>query len=221
MVGVNNRFVFSISINSAGTIIAVGSNNYNSGDGCASVWQYISNTWTQIGSIFANTIGTSAQSGSSISINSAGTIVAVGSVNYNNNGCASVWQNNSGTWTQIGSVFADSIGISAQSGFSISINSTGTIVAVGSKNYNSGYGCVSVWQNNSGSWTQIGNVFADTIGSNAYSGSSISINSAGTIVAIGSIGYNSSNGCASVWQNNSGTWTQIGNIFANTFGSNV
>ena len=72
------------------------------------------------------------------------------------------------------------------SGYSTSLNSDGTIVAIGARNNQaSGYhaGHVRVYQNISGTWTQIGDDFDGDAGD--LKGTSVSLNSSGTIVAIG------------------------------------
>ncbi len=59
-------------------------------------------------------------------------------------------------------------------------------------------------------WTQIGGDI-DGEAATDHSGHSVSLSSDGSIVAIGAIGNNSEVGHVRVYQNNSGTWNQIGN----------
>ena len=69
-----------------------------------------------------------------------------------------VYENNNGAWTQIGSDI-DGEGSSDQSGFSVSLSSDGSVVAIGAR-YNDGGGTYSghvrIYENNNGTWTQIG-----------------------------------------------------------------
>jgi Flp pilus assembly pilin Flp len=213
----------SVSINSAGDIVAIGAHQ-NDGSGTNSghvrVFKNISGVWTQIGS---DIDGKTADDlfGFSVSINAAGNIVAIGGY-YNEGilagnqwGHVQVYENISGVWTQIG---ADIYGEAAgdESGYSVSINAAGDIVAIGA-HWNDGAngafsGHVRVYENISGVWTQIGqDIDGEAIGD--QSSISVSINAAGDIVAIGAH-LNDGNGSASghvrVYENLSGVWTQIG-----------
>jgi len=118
------------------------------------------------------------------------------------------------SWTQIG---ADIDGETAGdwSGYSVSISSDGTIVAIGAI-YNPGNGTdaghVRIYQNNSGNWIQIGNDI-DGEAANDNSGCSVSLSSDGSTVAMGAWGNDGNGddaGHVRIYQNNSGNWTQIG-----------
>ena len=73
-------------------------------------------------------------SGYSVSLSSDGTIVAIGAVNNDGNGSNSghvrVYQYASSTWSQLGSDI-DGEAASDNSGYSVSLSSDGTIVAIG------------------------------------------------------------------------------------------
>ena len=210
----------SISLSSDGTILAIGA-SLNDGNGSNSghvrVYQNILNIWTQIGSdIDGEAIGD--YFGSSVSLSSDGTILAIGghlnAGNGANSGHVRVFQNISNIWTQIGS---DINGEAAfdWSGSKISLSSDGTILAIGaSQNDGNGSnsGHVRVYQNISNTWTQIGSdIDGETISD--QSGESISLSSNGTILAIGASqndGNGSSSGHVRVYRNISGVWTQAG-----------
>jgi len=90
-------------------------------------------------------------------------------------------------WKQIGSDI-DGEAADDRSGYSVSLSSNGTILAIGStENYGGGgnyEGYVRVYQYASGSWSQLG---SDIDGETVYdwSGYSVSLSSDGSIVAIG------------------------------------
>ena len=138
------------------------------------------------------------QSGYSVSLSSDGSILAIGAVqndgNGGNAGHVRVYQNVSGTWTQVGSDI-DGEAASDWSGWSVSLSSNGSIVAIGAS-YNDGNGTnaghVRVYQNVSGTWTQVG-LDIDGEAAGNQSGYSVSLDSSGTTVAIGAV-YNSGNG---------------------------
>ncbi|GAA4773880.1 MULTISPECIES: T9SS type A sorting domain-containing protein [Flavobacterium] len=205
----------SVSLSSDGSIVAIGASR-NDGNGNSSghvrVYQNISGIWTQIGADI-NGEAMYDESGSSISLSSDGSIVAIGASYNAGNGAGSghvrVYRNISGVWTQIG---ADIDGEAAgdRSGLSVSLSSDGSIVAMGSP-YSTGSGHVRVYQNVSGVWTKIGSNINAEAGINF--GSSISLSSDGSIVAIGapfSDENGNNTGHVRVYQNLSGVWTQIG-----------
>ncbi len=226
----------SVSINDDGSIVAIGAfgNDANgSNSGHVRIYQNIAGTWTQIGSDIDGEAADD-QSGTSVSINEDGSIVAIGASNNDENGSNSghvrVYQNIAGTWAQIGSDI-DGETTSGFSGRSVSINDDGSIVAIGAfgndaNGSNSGH--VRVYQNIAGAWTQIG---ADIDGeaTGDFSGTSVSINDDGSIVAIGATGNNgngSDSGHVRIYQNIAGTWTQIGSdidgeAFTDSSGSSV
>ena len=132
-------------------------------------------------------------SGKSISLNSDGNIVAIGAIgNMGNGGIGTgsghvrIFENIGGVWTQIGS---DIEGEAANNnfGFSVSISSDGSIVAIGAPQNNGNgltSGHVRVYENIGGVWTQIGSDI-DGEAANDRSGFSVSLSSDGSVVAIG------------------------------------
>lgn len=98
-------------------------------------------------------------------------------------------------------------------GNSVSISANGNIVAVGSSlNDNNGTnsGCVRVYQNIAGTWTQLGtDINGETAGD--QSGFSVSLSADGSFVAIGADENNNHTGHVRVYKNMAGTWTQQGN----------
>ena len=108
--------------------------------------------------------------GWSVSLSEDGSVVAIGGI-YDDDaagdaGHVRIYQNNNGTWTQIGSDI-DGESSSDQSGWSVSLSSDGSVVAIGA-NQNDGGGTYSghvrIYENNNGTWTQIG---SDIDGENA------------------------------------------------------
>ncbi|MDG2042730.1 MAG: T9SS type A sorting domain-containing protein [Bacteroidia bacterium] len=118
------------------------------------------------------------------------------------------------TWTQQGSDI-DGDSTFDQSGFSVSLSSDGSTVAIGAPYTNSvgrDAGHVRIYKNINGTWTQQG---SDIDGEAAvdYSGGSVSLSSDGSTVAIGAAandGNGSNAGHLRIYKNISGTWTQQG-----------
>jgi len=213
-----------VSANGDGTIIAIGAKE-NDGSfqnaGQVRVYENINGTWTQIG---ADIDGEAAgdYSGSSVSINNDGTIVAIGAPGNDGNGVNSghvrVYKNISGTWTQIGPDF-DGEFSGDEFGSSVSISDNGKVLAAGAtKNDGNGNsnsaGHVRVYsQSINGIWTQNGN---DIDGELSYdeSGHSVSLSGDGTTVAIGAKLKNGTGGLdrghVRVYQSSFNSWTQVG-----------
>jgi len=82
-------------------------------------------------------------------------------------------------------------------GSSVSLSSDGSVVAIGAPVHD-GKGTVQVYQNMSGTWTQIG---SDIDGQAAvdFVGSSVSLSSDGSVVAIGATGHDGSKGKVQVF----------------------
>jgi Flp pilus assembly pilin Flp len=229
----------SISINSNGTVIAIGA-NYNQGSGPSAtsagghvrVYENVNGNWVQIGSDIDGDGGD--QTGQYVSVSQDGSTVAVGepisAVNGSLSGQVRVFRNVNNNWTQIGgSINGDSF--NWQTG-SVSLSTDGSILAVGSRGAAvPGLGPFSgkarIYAYQSGDWVQIGNDI-NASGQEDFFGVSISLSSDGSIVAIGAIGdiFNNDTGYISVFENVAGTWTQIGsNINGSTpageFGNSV
>ncbi len=215
----SDRFGFSISVSADGDVVAIGAPDNNSNGfeaGHVRVFQLELNNWVQIGN---ETIGTAwgDHAGHAVSLSDDGMRLAIGAPDAivvenvgSNYGQVRVYENQNDTWVQIG---GEMIGENPEdnSGFSVSLNEDGSIVAIGAP-VNGGTGIsaghVRVYKEMSGVWEQIGE---DIDGGQEYykSGSSIALNNEGNILAIGAIDSNNS-GSARVYENQNDTWVQIG-----------
>jgi hypothetical protein len=222
----------SVSISSDGTRMAIGgefnTNNTNSYSGHVRVFYDDDGTWTQVG---GDIDGEAAHDKSgrrgSVSISSDGTRLAIGA--YGNDGAANsaghvrVYEDVSGTWTQMGPDI-DGEAAGDMSGQSVSISSDGTRVAIGAP-YNdaepyaghpsgvSAAGHVRVYDWNGSLWTQVGTDI-DGVAADDRTGSSVSLSSDGTRMAIGSPRQTDSSLRSQVrmyeWSNVGGDWAQLG-----------
>lgn len=212
-----NRSGFSVSISNDGNIVAIGSPDTNGSgfdSGEVRVFENIAGNWTQIGDEI-NGEATFDNSGYSVSLSGDGAIVAIGALDNggaagSNTGHVRVYENIAGSWEQIGDDI-DGEEAEDKSGFSVSLSEDGTIVAIGAP-FNDGTasssGHVRVYQNESGSWEQIGDDI-DGEAMNDRFGVSVALSTDGTIVAIGARDNNST-GHVRVYENVAGSWEQIG-----------
>lgn len=205
----------SIALSANGNIVAIGAPFGSDGviySGYVRVLENVDGVWTQIGDAISGD-NQSDWCGWSVDLSADGNIVAIGSWQGNGNGNKSgqvrVFENIEGVWTQIGS---DIYGLQPGHGLGVSValSSDGTILATGANNHPSSMGnfhYTMIFENISGEWVQIG----ETIYGDNLSGSNISISSEGNIVAIATPnGGSNLQGLVRVYENISGTWTQIG-----------
>ena len=211
----------SVSISSNGSVVAIGSPlNDGSGNntGHVRIFNNQDGTWIQVG----QSIGGEDLydwSGSSVSLNSDGSVVAIGAPYNNGNGSDAgqvrIYENQDGTWIQVGEDI-DGEAAGDHSGHSVSLSSDGLLVAIGAiyniGNGASGTGQVRIYENQDGTWIQIGqDIDGEAEGDNF--GMSVSMNFNGSIVAIGAP-YNDGNGSDAghvrIYENQDGTWIQVG-----------
>ena len=173
-------------------------------------------SWNQVGSdIDGEAAGD--QFGRSVSISSDGTRVAIGApfndgTGTYDNGHVRIYSESGGTWSQVGSDI-DGGAAYDESGFSISLSSDGTRVAIGAPRTDwGGNDHVRVYAESSGAWNQVGSDIDGEAGTD-LSGHSVSMSSDGTRVAIGAIlndGNGSNSGHVRVYAESSGVWNQVG-----------
>jgi len=213
----------SVSLSDDGTTVAVSAIGHSgtglNGNGCVRVYENQSNNWVKIGSDIEGT-STNDNFGASVAISQDGSIVVIGATNYQsgNQGYAKVYKNNSGTWTQIGDTIVGS-GASDRLGNSVSISLDGSIIAIGIKSSTTANGTesgeVKIYQDVSGTWTQLGNsILGDD--SNYNFGYSVSLSGNGQLISVGA--YNAdymdtNSGQVTVYEYVSGTntWNKLGN----------
>jgi hypothetical protein len=214
----------SVSISSDGSRVAIGARRNDEGgtnSGHVRIYDYNGTAWVQVG---ADIDGEAANdlSGYSVSISSDGSRVAIGAYgndgaqysNKTNSGHVRIYEYSSGSWNQLG---ADIDGEAAgdNSGYSVSLSSDGSRVAIGAPRHNgnvSGNVRIFKYDLQYDRWLRIGNI--DGEAANDGSGYSVSLSSDGSRVAIGASG-NDANGTNSghvrVYEYSSGSvWGQVG-----------
>ena len=217
-----DNFGFSVSINSAGDRVAIGgpeNDESASRAGHARVYAYANNAWTQLGSDIDGE-AVNDRSGRTVSINAAGDRVAVGTGENdgtaNNAGHVRVFEYASGSWTQLGGDVDGEATLDYFAHWSLDLNAAGDHFVVGA-HLNDGNGGSSghtrVYKYSSNSWSQLG---SDINGEGAgdESGWDVSINDAGTRIAIGAAnndGNGSNSGHVRIfhYDSDSNSWVQV------------
>ena len=172
-------FGASVSLNSTGNIVAIG--GYLNNNGYVKIYEYINSSWQQLGT---NILGVYylEQSGYSVSLNSAGNRVAIGSPSRS---FARVYEYINSSWQQLGSRIESET--DTQFGYSVSLNSMGDVVAIGaylSDEIPSNSGSVKIYQWNGSTWMLLGEKIVGEA-ANDRSGFSVSLNDSGDTIIIG------------------------------------
>lgn len=209
----------AVSLSANGEVVGIGAPSSNQGPGVTRIFENTGDVWTQVGQDIVGEVDTD-RSGNQVALSADGTVVATSSPfndgNGSNAGHVRVFENIGGAWVQIGE---DIDGESANdlSGGAISISADGSIIAIGAVSNDDGAssaGHVRVFENQGGTWVQVGqDVDGDGQSISENFGGSVSLSSDGTIFAAGAtsndnVGENA--GAVRVYENQNGTWTQIG-----------
>jgi len=213
---------FSVSMNDDGNRIAIGApSGHTSGTISAHVrifsYNANSNTWSQLGTDISDKrqIGRPYERiGFDVSINASGDTVAFS--RGNGPGLVRIYSYDGVNWSQKGSDITYNLKAADLFGFSVSLNGTGNIVAIGDPQ-NGEYpltGVVQIFSYDTagGDWSQLGQDI--TAVSRNYFGYSVSLNTAGDRVAIGAPlpGYhdtgNRNAGSTEIYYYNGARWIQ-------------
>jgi len=219
-----------VSMSADGNTIAIGAQfNDNNGtdSGTVRVYSWNDSSWMQMGNDIDGE-DEFDQSGESISLSDDGTILAIGApfnvVNGNFSGHTRVFAWNGTSWEQMG-LDLDAENAEDKSGFSVSINSSGNIVAIGAPyndNIENDAGQVRVYEWNGAAWNQKG-IDLDGLVESERFGSEVKLSEDGNTLAVG-MPQNSNvdflSGSTRIYDWNGTTWTQKGNdINGENFGS--
>ncbi len=223
----------SVSISADGNIIAIGAPSYlnpaylspTGPTGYTRVFEWNGTNWIQKGT---DIIGSAPNdvAGSDVSINANGTIIGISfpgfdGANGTNCGAIRTYEWNGTTWLQKGQ---DIVGPNAEANIgTISLNSTGNIIAIGNAGDNAGgtnAGNVKVYEFSGNSWIQKGNT---VIGNNSIlqgHGSTLAIDDSGTNFITGGFSFtNGALGYVKAYSWNGTNWIPKGATLPGTTGS--
>ena len=217
----NYEYLTQNELNAAGDRIVVSSSSYpnNAGDGRVQIYQYSNSTdtWSQLGT---DILGDDKERvGWSVDINSTGDRVVVGAPGKDSwSGAARVYAYSGGSWSQLGTDILGDDDTKYQTGISVTINNSGSSIAVGSRSQNE-QGLVRVYDYSDGDWVLRGISFGGNEAGDYFGASpgAIDMDSSGNILAVASrLGTWDSNqqaGYARVYRWNGTSWIQLGEDF--------
>jgi len=219
----------SVSISADGTTIAIGAPNIPFGGlpGYVNVYNWNGSSWTPMG-IQINGEAAGDAFGTSVSLSADGFTLAVGATHNDNNatdaGHVRVFSWNGFNWSQMGNDI-DGAAKDDFTGSSVSLNSDGLTLVVGSPGYDVpaastkvDAGNVKIYTWNGNSWAQKGQDINGDFPTD-YFGESTQIDDNGTTIIVGASHYFGWNGCAKVFSWNGTQWALKGNIISGTISS--
>ena len=145
-------------------------------------WNSQNSSWNILGSQITG--GANNEFGFSVSLSSDGTIVAIGAPAANSStGMTRIYKWNSSSWIMLGSQI-NGLNVNDSSGYSVSLSSDGTTVAIGAPNtmYNSNKGFTRIYKLTDQTW-----VMNKHITGEGGSGHCVSLSSDGITIAIGNV----------------------------------
>lgn len=211
----------AVAINSTGDYVIVGAYLEDTGGssaGAAYVFNRDGVTWTEQQKIQGSNTSGSDEFGTSVAINSEGDYIIVGApAKTSDTGSAYVFIRNGVTWTEQQILTASDAATINFYGFSVSINSDGSYVAVGAYGNNDGgtnSGAVYIYLRSNTTWSEQQKLKANVPAASALFGQSVCLNSIGNYIAIGTPGETSNTGSVYIFTLSNGVWTQQQKITA-------
>lgn len=202
-----DRSGYSVSLNSTGSVLAIGARQNSDGGyaaGHVRIYQNLAGTWTQLGEDIDGVQG--GQAGESISLNDEGTMIAIGADLSDSNGeqagQVNIFSYIDQSWIQTGNTLYGE-NSSDRFGHTVCLNDDGSVLAVGVPGIND-MGTVYAYELIDEEWTQMGDSIVDK-------GHELSMNAAGSIIAIAQPGFNSQTGRVVVYEKNNDQWLPLGN----------
>jgi hypothetical protein len=206
----------NVSINATGDRVAIGADHHDGINGIHSghtrIYEYSGSGWIQLGS---DIDGEAAEdySGGTVSLNAAGTRVAIGARLNSGNGPRAghtrIYEYSSGSWIQLGSDI-DGAAAGDYNGDSVSLNAAGDRVAIGAtQTGSSAYGYTRIYEYDGTNWIQLGSRI-DGEAAGHKNGHSVSMNNAGDRVAIGSVDNSADAGHTRIYEYDDTNWVQLG-----------
>jgi FG-GAP repeat protein len=170
--------------------------------------------WVQRGSA----LGTSSEGyGTSVALNSDGTVLVVGAPNYSTNrGRVYIYDWSGSAWVLRGTLTPSDAATYDYFGVGVAISQDGMVLAVGAEGWESGSstsiggGCVYIYDKSGSSWTQRGSVLeAGTPTNGVYFGHAVALNTDGTTLIVGAM-YAGTGGAVDTFDYSGSAWSQRG-----------
>ncbi len=224
----DDEFGSAIALSSDGSVLAVGSPKPSASPaaaGSVSVFVDTDGVWENLGASGLVGDEPSDMFGTSVALSATGHTVAVGAPTDSSLGSAagqvSVFGFDASTnqWTPLGGVL-NGTGPNQQFGFSVALDDTGTVLAVGAKSETSPNGALSgtvgVYSLVGSTWTPLGARLDGQVARDGF-GTSVSLSATGQTLAVGAPGHDTggdNSGRVVVYSYDAGStsWTPLGGV---------
>lgn len=196
------HFGSAVSLSECGNILAIGE-RINSHGGSVEVYKY-EQQWVKVGNkILAPE--RASDFGVSISLSICGKIIAVGANAFLSKGVGQVivYSLVQSQWKQLGQALVGAI--NTNFGTAVAISNQGETIVIGSPSALDCKGIVNIFKFNGFEWVNKGSPIQGHH-SNAFLGNAVDISADGTLVLIGSSGYDNSKGAAFTYFYQNGDW---------------
>lgn len=202
----------AVALSSNGDTLAVGGFNDDTGVGATWIFTRTGTSWSQQGTKLVGTGASgAANQGYSVDLSADGNTLAVGGYN-DDSGTGAIWifTRSGETWSQQGTKLIGSgfVGLPNQ-GDAVALSSDGNILAVGGSTDNTNVGATWIFTRSGTTWSQQGSklVGNGAVAAEPLQGVSLSINSEGNMIAVGSV---SDEDGAWIFTRSGTTWSQQG-----------
>ena len=227
----SDNFGKSVAIDANGDRIAVGAflaNTLGTTDaGAVYIYTRSGSTWTQETKLYASDRGSTDRFGSSVAFTDNADRVAIGAINVDrgaqlNIGAVYVFSRSGTTWTEEAKLTDSVISTATFIGASVDISSTGDRVIAGANGYDltgaTDAGAAYIFVRSGTTWTQEAILVASDRLASDDAGYSVSMNSAGDVVAVGVTlsdpGSVSGAGAVYIYTRSGTTWSQSAKLSA-------
>lgn len=220
----SDRFGEAVSLNAAGTIMAIGAMQNASNRGAVYIFTETGGSWSQTAKLVSDTLNVGDRFGYSVSLNDAGDRLVVGAPyddeGYTEAGAAFVFDYSGGSWSQTVRLLPNVSYADGRFGRSVAISGDGTDIMVGAwrdDSHSAEAGAVHFYELNGATWNHIKRVNASDANSGTFFGFSVAMSADGAVAVVGAYNHHaaaSSAGAAYTFSKSTGNWQQTARLLA-------
>lgn len=200
-----------MALNAAGTVLALGFPQDNSGDGSVDVYAFDGANWVQQGNTISN-VPTSGYLGGAVALSETGQRLVVGAqftfIDGVSSGEVRVYDFNGVDWELVGSPILNDQGLDSYGAW-VDISDGGGTIATASQGQGNGNGFVQVYQFDGTDWAQQGQTLSGAALNDRY-GENISISGDGSLILFGAPGDDSVGGFFETYTYDGTNWVLFG-----------
>lgn len=203
-------FGIAVDMTADGSTAIVGAQQHNFDRGGAYIFQRSNGAWQETADLTLGGLGYQASYGNAVAISADGSLAMVSEVGWQQlTGIVFIFAKTSTGWQPVGQLVAPDRGTYNHFGDSISMDAAGNRVVIGALGADGFAGRAYVFrQDNSGQWSLTAELQPPASQGQTDFGTSVSMDSAGSVVLIGGNVYGNGTGAAYVFGDTGGSWQQ-------------